>query len=301
MNKVDLIGDIHGYAEKLEALLDKLEYKRYKKGYKHSSRKIIFVGDYIDRGPANKRVVEIVRSMVDSGNAIALCGNHEHNAICYNTKIKNGYLREHNEKNYNQHSATLKQYIGKQGEYDEMIEWFKTLPLYYETESYRVVHASWEERSIKYLEENTNQGVLNTEQYLELINKDSLLNKSIEIVCKGKEEQLPKGQSFIDKDGTERKEIRIKWWLNPKKSSLNEMSIIKNMGLSEELLIGKEESYYDELQKPVFFGHYWLKGEPCLYRNNICCLDFSVAKNGYLCSYRYNGESELQDENLVYI
>lgn len=46
---------------------------------------MVFVGDYIDRGPDSLRVVELVRAMVDAGSAVALCGNHEFNAICFNT------------------------------------------------------------------------------------------------------------------------------------------------------------------------------------------------------------------------
>jgi hypothetical protein len=137
-------------------------------------------------------------------------GNHEYNAICFNTKIENGYSREHTKKNIHQHSETLSQYKGKQTEYDEMIEWFKTLPLYYETEQYRVVHATRDETAINYLKENTDQGILKDEQYLELTKKESSLFKAIEITCKGKEERLPEGKSFLDKDGNERKEIRVK-------------------------------------------------------------------------------------------
>jgi len=48
--------------------------------------------------------------MVDSGDAIALCGNHEHNAICFNMMMQNGYLREYSIKNIKQHSETLMQY-----------------------------------------------------------------------------------------------------------------------------------------------------------------------------------------------
>jgi hypothetical protein len=301
MDKVDIIGDIHGHADKLEELLIKLDYKRFKKGFKHDFRKVIFVGDYIDRGPNNLRVIEIVRNMVDAGNAIALCGNHEHNAICFNTKIETGYLREHSIKNYHQHSATLKQFLGKQSQYDETIEWFKSLPLFYETDSFRVVHATWEENAIRYLKENTDNGMLQDQQYFDLVDQESDLFKAIEVTCKGKEQTLPQGKSFLDKDGTERNEIRIKWWLNPSKTSLKEISLLDNLDLSEERLNLENTSYYDEFQLPVFFGHYWLKGAPNLYRNNICCLDYSIAKNGFLCSYRFNGERKLLNNNLVYV
>ena len=51
--------------------------------------------------------------------------------------------------------------------------------------------------------------------------------------------------------------------------------------------------------KPVFFGHYWLNGSPAITEPNAACLDFSVAKEGYLTAYRWSGESELTEDSLV--
>jgi hypothetical protein len=47
----DLIGDIHGYAERLELLLQKMGYSKRNGVYHHPERKVLFIGDYIDRGP----------------------------------------------------------------------------------------------------------------------------------------------------------------------------------------------------------------------------------------------------------
>jgi len=47
----DLIGDIHGYACELEALLDKLGYRDSNGVFAHPNRRAIFLGDFIDRGP----------------------------------------------------------------------------------------------------------------------------------------------------------------------------------------------------------------------------------------------------------
>jgi len=301
MTDFDFIGDIHGYSDKLEELLIKLGYTKKGKGFTHSIRKAFFVGDYIDRGPNNPRVVEIVRAMVDSDDAIALCGNHEHNAICFNFKLENGYLREHSLKNFKQHAQTLLQFNGKQSQYDEAIEWFKTLPLFYETEDFNAVHATYDSEAIAYLRTNTNQGILSDNDYANLIDKESKLYNAVEITCKGKEIELPNGKSFFDKDGNERFHIRVKWWLDPTNTSIKELSIIEGIELPEE----KEESinsqFYTEEQKPVFFGHYWLKNKPNLYRNNICCLDYSVAKGGYLTAYRFSGEPILDKKNLIYV
>lgn len=50
----DFIGDIHGHADKLVALLQKLGYTKINGSYAHPERKVLFVGDYIDRGPKIK-------------------------------------------------------------------------------------------------------------------------------------------------------------------------------------------------------------------------------------------------------
>lgn len=42
-------------------------------------------------------------------------------------------------------------------------------------------------------------------------------------------------------------------------------------------------------------------GEPNNYRDNICCLDYSDAKDGYLTAYRWDGEQQLSDDKLVYV
>ena len=54
---IDFIGDIHGHADKLEWLLSKMGYDKKNDTYSHPERTVIFVGDYIDRGPDNPRVV----------------------------------------------------------------------------------------------------------------------------------------------------------------------------------------------------------------------------------------------------
>ena len=123
----DFIGDIHGHADKLEELLLKLGYVKRNGAYSHPERKVLFVGDYIDRGPKIKETLEIVKAMVESENAIALMGNHEYNALCFHFKdTEGGHLREHQIKNILQHSKTLEQFKNRQREYEDYLEWFKT-------------------------------------------------------------------------------------------------------------------------------------------------------------------------------
>ena len=72
------IGDIHVCLNELKELVLKVElfFKD-----KNSSYKYIFLGDYVDRGPDSKGVLEYVKEMVDNCTAIAIMGNHEAMAI----------------------------------------------------------------------------------------------------------------------------------------------------------------------------------------------------------------------------
>ncbi|MEV7151145.1 polynucleotide kinase-phosphatase [Streptomyces sp. NPDC093084] len=70
----DIVGDVHGCSLELEALLAKLGYAD---GVHPEGRTAVFVGDLVDRGPDSPGVLRRVMSMVRSGNALCVPGNHE--------------------------------------------------------------------------------------------------------------------------------------------------------------------------------------------------------------------------------
>ena len=107
MPTIDVIGDIHGHADKLRGLLSRLGYEQSGGVYSSPDRTAIFVGDLIDRGDAIGEVIEIVAGMLRAGSAQIVMGNHEFNALCYDRPDRKGrYLREHNDKNDAQHKET---------------------------------------------------------------------------------------------------------------------------------------------------------------------------------------------------
>lgn len=82
----DIIGDIHGCADELQELLAKLGYEvtwsddRGERAVAVAAphgRKVVFVGDLVDRGPNAPDVLRIAMSMVAAGTAYAVQGNHE--------------------------------------------------------------------------------------------------------------------------------------------------------------------------------------------------------------------------------
>jgi hypothetical protein len=302
---MDLIGDIHGHADELEQLLLKLGYRENNGTYSHPDRKVLFVGDYIDRGPKIRKTLKIVKAMVDSGNAIALMGNHEYNALCFHYKDpEGGHLRKHSIKNIHQHYKTLAEFKESPEEYDEYLEWFKTLPLFYETDTFKAVHACWDNKTIEYLKKALVNDKLTDDLIFQSAKKGSELHEAIEQTLKGKEMKMPGGLYFYDKDNNKRTEIRIKWWEDPSNMTYRSISVIPLEKLPEDPVQVSELrslDFYQTNDKKVFFGHYWLKGEPSFYKDNICCLDYSVAKEGKLVAYRLNEENLLDGRNLIYV
>jgi protein phosphatase len=74
----DLIGDVHGCFDELAALLAKLGYVVTAEGAQHpEGRRVIFLGDMVDRGPKTPEVLELAMNMVASGSALAVPGNHD--------------------------------------------------------------------------------------------------------------------------------------------------------------------------------------------------------------------------------
>ncbi|HSF39721.1 MAG TPA: AAA family ATPase [Thermoanaerobaculia bacterium] len=75
----DLIGDVHGCADELEELLAALGYVRDETGvFRHPARrKVVFLGDLVDRGPRVPDVLRIAMGMVAARTALAVPGNHD--------------------------------------------------------------------------------------------------------------------------------------------------------------------------------------------------------------------------------
>lgn len=167
----DAIGDVHGcYDELLEliaALGYKLEFEESTSGSVAAAagshavtvdwdppsyglpvvrsftaptpgRKLAFVGDLIDRGPASELVLNLVRQLVERGDAIAVRGNHD-------DKLKR-YLEGRVTKLGNELSVTLEK-LERHGEsfLADIFEFLESLPFVYETPEFVFVHAAFRE------------------------------------------------------------------------------------------------------------------------------------------------------------
>ena len=308
--KYDFIGDIHGHAQLLERILLKLGYQSEGNSYVASDgeRKVVFLGDYIDRGPQNRRVIEIVRSMTETGQAIALMGNHEFNAICYHTRSSSGndYLRPHIYKNKTQHESFLLEYQTDSAELEETISWFRSLPIWWEDPDVRAIHACWYEPAREFLFDHgltDPQGQIITddwEVFVEEHDSDDQMNpfRALEILIKGPELFLGK-EAYTDNQGYKRKHGRLKWW-NPEPKNFGELVALGKDGSEgpfSEIQFNEQQQYLYASDKQIFFGHY-AQFEMVL-QPKLCCLDLRAGHGGPLFAYSWSGEKSLTTANLV--
>ncbi|WP_326575938.1 polynucleotide kinase-phosphatase [Streptomyces sp. NBC_00481] len=109
----DIVGDIHGCASELESLLGKLGYVD---GAHPEGRTAVFVGDLVDRGPDSPGVLRRVMSMVGSGSALCVPGNHEN---------KYGrYLKGRNVQHTHGLAETIEQMEGESEEFKKQVREF---------------------------------------------------------------------------------------------------------------------------------------------------------------------------------
>lgn len=298
----DIIGDIHGHDAALERLLRRLGYRNSGGSWHHPERTALFVGDFIDRGPGQLKTINIVRSMVDSGAARAVMGNHEFNAIAWYTPDPDSpgaYLRSRSAKNRAQHAAFLEETQANPGLHLEIINWFLTLPLWLELPELRVVHACWHPASMDALRPRLKSDLTLDLALVEAASrKGSELYNAIETILKGPEVVLPEGRTFKQGDYF-RSEARTRWWDDEAKT-LRQSAIVDSTTTKTlpEMIIPEAVRPGYAGDRPVFFGHYWMTGTPRPLARQVACVDYSVGKNGPLVAYRLDGEPQLLAENF---
>ncbi|CRZ16233.1 metallophosphoesterase [Mycolicibacterium neworleansense] len=314
----DIIGDVHGCATQLQALLAELGYQKASNTseYRHPERQAIFVGDLIDRGDEQLQALQIVKDMVEAGSAKIVMGNHEFNALAYDTEWPVGsgqYLRPRSAKNAKQHAAFLAQVTG--ADRRRYLDWFTTIPLWLDLGGLRVVHACWHPDSIAAVEKHCGSSTpfRDIAHLVAATDKAHPLYQAIETLLKGPEISLVDRDQpeYHDKDGHPRANARIRWW----HSEARTLRDIAEMGgnfttptgepyplLPELELSDRDHTYVYPPGVPVFYGHYW-RQRPAQrlhdWTDYTACVDFSAVKGGALTAYRWSGETRIDPANYV--
>lgn len=301
----DVIGDLHGDASKLRMLLKKLGYRESGATWRHSERRAIFLGDFIDRGAEQLDSCDIVRNMVTAGSAHAVMGNHEFNAIAWYLKDPDQpgeHLRRHTDSNRKQHERFLAE-VEHTPRHKELIGWFLTLPLWLELDGLRVIHACWHPGYMAEIRPYLKPGHLLSKSLVKAASREGTMAfRTIEGLLKGLEVRLPEHVTFLDKGGHPRSKVRVCWW-NDDASGKHKRAVLDDfdgVGLSDlsipaDSLIGYRDA------KPLFIGHYSLSGHPTLLSPKIACVDYYAKADNPLVAYRWDGEEILDEAKFVVV
>ncbi|TPG34197.1 metallophosphoesterase [Mycolicibacterium hodleri] len=317
MGGYDIIGDVHGCATALKELLDVLGYRvnASSGAYEYPDRQAIFVGDLVDRGAEHVDVLQIVKRMTDGGSAQIVMGNHEFNAIAYDTPHpdRSGvFLRPRTEKNSKQHKAFLEQ-VDADARTD-YLDWFMSFPLWLDLGGIRVIHACWHEPSMREVRAALGSDRFSSrEQFIRATTKGDPLYEAIEVLLKGPEIELGTHgmPPYYDKDGHARTKARVAWWKDDA-TTLRELAVMdgnfetadgeRYPTLPDVEVAESERSFSYRGEVPVFYGHYWRSGRPQAgvdFSRRTACVDFSAIKSGMLAAYRWDGEREIRDDHYV--
>ncbi|WP_198147278.1 metallophosphoesterase [Gilvimarinus polysaccharolyticus] len=304
-DRLDIIGDIHGCEQTLIRLLTQLGYQKHNGVYRHPERLAVFLGDIIDRGPRIREALNLVRSMVEAGCAKMILGNHEVHALCYcsaHPSAPGNYIRPHTPRNTHTIAATLEQFAAYPDEWQDHLQWLKTLPLYLDFGQYRVVHACWDDALIT----ARSSARLSEDELTAMADPASATAQGIKRLTSGFELALPDDCRMFSAEGYRRRSFRAKFWVN-NPACLGDLEFQPD-ALPDAVAQQPVDSdlkarlvVYDSDQPPVFVGHYWLSGKPAPVASNVACLDYSAVKFGRLVAYQTDASGVINSENFVWI
>ncbi|HIP33857.1 MAG TPA: hypothetical protein EYG89_03830 [Bacteroidia bacterium] len=138
--KLDVIGDIHGLYDETILLMNQLGYDNL--GNHPENRKIVFLGDFVDRGPKSLETLDLVIELVQNGH-YAILGNHEEKVLENNFRVKNNISPEG--------SIEVKKTFSKlkkSDKYFKYIYFMESLPTHYTQGDFLFCHADISEYSL---------------------------------------------------------------------------------------------------------------------------------------------------------
>lgn len=306
----DLIGDVHGCTHTLERLLDNLGYRQHGGVWRHPWRQVLFLGDIIDRGPRIREALHLVHGMVEAGQAHCIMGNHEFNALGWNTPAPadsgRQFVREHTPRNAHQLRQTHQQFEAHPQDWQDFLGWFYQLPLLLDGERFRVVHACWDSALISQLRSRYANACIDQAFVEAAAVPGSFPHQVFDRLLRGLNMRLPNGLAMTSDDGLTRSFFRSKFWEEDPQTYGD--IVFQPDALPEQVagqaLPAAEKAgllCYASDEPLLFVGHYWRRGQPAPLRPNLACLDYSAVMHGKLVAYRLDEEAQLDPHKFVWI
>lgn len=240
-HRLDVIGDVHGEWAALQAVGRKLGYEVEDCSWSHPDGRIpVFLGDLVDRGADSLKVAELVMRLVESRRAFCIMGNHEYNLVAWYS----GWMgpKESNK-------ATTREVERSPKAWENVLDFFRSLPLAVELPDLRIMHACWHRRCFARVEPclrpllRSRAPAANAfewlEQHVVLASpfttrnplKETRLRRGLqrktgrmnfdpphEVLMKGYEVRAE--EPFQDMDGKTHEQIRAMWWSDGRRQTV---------------------------------------------------------------------------------
>jgi hypothetical protein len=218
---VDVIADVHGEIDALRQLLERLGYGP--DGRRDAGRRLVFLGDLIDRGPDSPAVVRLVSDLVFAGRAECVLGNHELNVMLGERKHGNAWFYGEGEETLDRSGRKAPMVAADERTRASCLGFFGRLPLVLERPDLRIVHACWhpqmvqlacQEKSVLRLYERFRTQLQATAAWQKVRDETdrALLfqnNNPVKVLTSGLEQRSAEP---YEASGKVRNEERVEWW-----------------------------------------------------------------------------------------
>lgn len=297
-----LMSDIHGDRDAMETLLcTHLHYDVTPKGKwtaPDSQTHLIINGDMISRGSDAPGVVRHAQKLQSQGLATIIRGNHEHEVVtmdaCLNERQEYPAWIPPEKRPLKQHyHALFHDGYGPQGTDQEHkdIGWFSTLPLFGDFDTFRVAHAAYRSDSIAVLRQADTSPPARVERAAyETVMGMYFSLPLLQYITQG---DVPSEYYSIQKNGVTYSKAHIQNWLphDAYYENLSDILLLPDNNPLAALSLHKQpqqdfvRNFILPIQddpRPLFLGHYNLKGPPKIRHETAAVLDFKHFMTAYV-------------------
>lgn len=139
-NDIDVIGDVHGLLDLLLEMLEKLGYDMSSGVPVHpAGRKLLFLGDIVDRGPQSIQVLKLAKMAVEKGGHFMVAGNHERKLLQFWDSLQKGLPETRSRSSAQTAMALMRLPLEER---QPLVDFVRKLPSYYVREGFVFAHAN---------------------------------------------------------------------------------------------------------------------------------------------------------------
>ncbi|NQU50621.1 MAG: metallophosphoesterase [Planctomycetes bacterium] len=272
---LDFIGDVHGEFGALECLLAMLGYRP--DGSHPENRKLVFLGDLVDRGPDSLSVVRLVSELMDAGQAQCVLGNHELNLMLGKAREGNQWFA--GETQELREDGLLPQVLATAEERLWISEFLKTLPIVLYRSDVRAVHACWDDSLVAKLRMSQGPANYSFREWRQRID-DSLAREHMDV--RGLQGDLRRqnlNPISVATSGIEQR-TAVPFWAGGRLRKVERVAWWENYRSSPDVVFGHYWRSLDPMEEPIKAGPYLFSGLPLEAPlgplQNAYCIDYSA-------------------------